>query len=46
LLYYVSILGMIGYSFVAQKKVGFITLGTYFLSQIAAFYSYFKVGHG
>jgi len=36
LLYYVSILGMIGYSFVAQKKVGFITSGTYFLSQIAA----------
>jgi hypothetical protein len=46
LLYYISILGMIGYSFAAQKKVGFITLVTYFLSQIAAFYSYIKVGHG
>jgi len=46
LLYYVSILGMIGYSFLTEKKCGFITLATYFLSQIAAFYSYFKVGHG
>jgi hypothetical protein len=45
-LYYVSILGMIGYSFLAQKKYGVITLATYFLSQIAALYSYFKVGHG
>jgi hypothetical protein len=39
-------MGMIGYSFAAQKKYGFITLATYFLSQIAALYSYFKVGHG
>lgn len=46
LLYYVSILGMIGYSFLTEKKYGFITLVTYFLSQIAAFYSYFKIGHG
>jgi hypothetical protein len=46
LLYYVSIMGMIGYSFLTQKKYGFMTLATYFLSQIAAFYSYFKVGHG
>jgi hypothetical protein len=46
LLYYVSILGMTGYSFLTEKKYGFITLATYFLSQIAAFYSYFKIGHG
>jgi hypothetical protein len=46
LLYYVSILGMIGYSFLTEKKYGFITLATYFLSQIAALYSYIKVGHG
>jgi hypothetical protein len=45
-LYYVSILGMIGYSFLAEKRYGFITLATYFLSQIAALYSYFQVGHG
>jgi len=46
LLYYVSILGMIGYSFLTEKKYGAITLATYFLSQIAAIYSYFKIGHG
>lgn len=45
-LYYVSILGMIGYSFLAEKTCGYVTLATYFLSQIAALYSYFKVGHG
>lgn len=46
LLYYVSILGMIGYSFLVEKKYGFVTLVTYFLSQFAALYSYMKVGHG
>jgi len=46
LLYYVSIFGMIGYSFLVEKKYGFITLVTYFLSQFAALYSYMKVGHG
>ena len=46
LLYYISILGMIGYSFLVEKKYGFITLVTYFLSQFAALYSYMKVGHG
>jgi len=46
ILYYASILGMIGYSFLVEKKYGFITLVTYFLSQIAALYSYMKVGHG
>lgn len=46
LLFYTSIMGMIGYSFLTEKKLGFITLATYFLSQIFVFYSYFKVGHG
>lgn len=46
LLYYASIMGMIGYAFLTEKKLGVITLVTYFLSQIAAFYSYFNVGHG
>ena len=46
ILYYVSILGLIGYSFLTEKKLGTITLATYFLSQIAALYSYFNVGHG
>jgi hypothetical protein len=46
LMYYLSIMGMIGYSFRIGKAYGFVTLATYFLSQIAAFYSYFNVGHG
>jgi len=46
ILYYVSILGMIGYSFLVEKEFGFITLITYFLNQFAALYSYLKVGHG
>jgi hypothetical protein len=37
---------MIGYSFLANKRYGFVTLVTYFLSQIAALYSYLQVGHG
>ena len=45
-LYYISILGMIGYSFLTGKTYGFVTLATYFLSQIAALYSYSQVGHG
>jgi len=46
ILYYVSILGMIGYSFLVEKRYGFITLVTYFFSQFAALYSYLMVGHG
>lgn len=46
LMYYLSIMGMIGYSFRIGKSYGFVTLATYFLSQIAALYSYLNVGHG
>ncbi len=46
ILYYLAILGLIGYGFLIEKKWGFITLLTYFLSQIAALFSYFNVGHG
>jgi hypothetical protein len=46
LLYYLSIMGMIGYTFRMGKIYGFITLISYFLSQIAALYSYVNVGHG
>ena len=46
LLYYFSLMGMIGYAFQIGRKRGFITLITYFLNQIATFYSYFLVGHG
>jgi hypothetical protein len=45
-LYYISIMGMIGYAFLTEKKYGLITLVTYFASQIAALYSYIQVGHG
>ncbi len=46
LLYYAAILGLIGYTFQIGKIYGFITLLTYFMNQIATFYSYFQVGHG
>lgn len=46
LMYYASILGMIGYAFRISKAHGFVTLITYFINQIATFYSYFNVGHG
>jgi len=46
LLYYLALFGMIGYSFQIGKRFGIVTLVTYFISQIATFYSYFQVGHG
>lgn len=46
LLYYLALFGMIGYSFQIGKRFGIVTLVTYFINQIATFYSYFQVGHG
>ncbi len=46
LVFYVGLMAMIGYSFLIKKSFGFITLGTYFLSLLATWYSYAKVGHG
>ena len=46
LLYYLSLWGMIGYSFLIGRPYGFITLVTYFLSLLATWYSYARVGHG
>lgn len=46
LIYYLSLMGMIGYSFLIGKPYGFVTLTTYFLNLFATFYSYLKVGHG
>jgi hypothetical protein len=46
LLYYLALLAMIGYTFKIGRRYGFITLATYFLNQIATFYSYSQVGHG
>jgi len=45
-LYYLAMMAMIGYSFLIGKTYGFVTLGTYFLSLFATWYSYAKVGHG
>jgi hypothetical protein len=45
LLYYVAIMGMIGYAFRIGKVYGFLTLITYFSSQVAAVFSYVNVDH-
>lgn len=46
LLFYSAEMAMIGYSFLVGRPYGFVTLGTYFLSLLATWYSYAKVGHG
>jgi hypothetical protein len=46
LLYYLALMGMIGYSFLIGRPYGFVTLVTYFLQLAATWYSYSKVGHG
>lgn len=46
LMYYVSLMGMIGYAFLIEPMYGAITLATYFLNLGATAYSYAKVGHG
>jgi hypothetical protein len=46
LLYYVSLVAMVGYAFGVGKVAGLITLGTYALNLAATWYSYSRVGHG
>jgi hypothetical protein len=46
LLYYAALMGMIGYAFQVRTAYGFATLGTYFISLLATWYSYSRVGHG
>jgi len=46
ILFYSAEMAMIGYSFLIGRTFGFITLGTYFLSLLATWYSYTRVGHG
>ena len=46
LIYYLGLMGMIGYSFSMGKPYGFVTLGTYFLNLFSTWYSYSKIGHG
>jgi hypothetical protein len=45
-LFYLALMGMIGYTFVLGKLFGFITLATYFVNLAATAYSYARVGHG
>jgi hypothetical protein len=45
-LYYLALMGMIGYSFAVGKPLGFITLATYFISLAATKYSFSRAGHG
>lgn len=39
-LYYLSLMGMIGYTFLVNKTFGFITLATYFLNLGATWYAH------
>jgi hypothetical protein len=44
--YYLGLLGLVGYSFSIGTPYGFVTLGTYFLCLFATWYAYSRVGHG
>ena len=46
LLYYVALMGMVGYALLVDPTFGGITLATYFVNLAATAYSYAKVGHG
>jgi CDP-diglyceride synthetase len=46
LVFYAALMAMVGYSFLVKKSFGYVTLCTYFLSLLATWYSYAKVGHG
>ncbi len=45
-LYYLALMGMIGYAFLVGKPYGFVTLATHFLGLFATWFSYGRVGHG
>ncbi|MHB1413770.1 MAG: hypothetical protein ACYC1C_00830 [Chloroflexota bacterium] len=45
-IYYLGLLGLIGYTFLIDKPYGFATLVTYFVGLAATWYSFAKVGHG
>jgi hypothetical protein len=46
ILYYVSLVAMMGYAFGVGRAAGLVTLGTYALNLAATWYSYTQVGHG
>jgi hypothetical protein len=45
-LYYLALMGMIGYTFAVGKPYGFVTLVTYFINLAATAWSYARVQHG
>ncbi len=45
-LYYLGLMAMIGYAFLARESYGFVTLFTYFANLGLTAYSFSKVGHG
>ena len=45
-MFYLALMGLIGYAFLTSRLLGYVTLCTYFLGLLAAWYSYSKVGHG
>ena len=45
LLYYLALMGMIGYAFAVGKPFGFVTLVTYFINMAATAWSFSRVGH-
>jgi hypothetical protein len=45
IIYFVALWGMIGYAFLTDRTLGYITLITYFINLAATTYSYMKVGH-
>jgi len=45
-LYYLALMGMIGYTFLIGKSFGFVTLITYFINLAATAFSYARVQHG
>lgn len=46
LLFYAALFALIGYTFQVNRTAGFVVLGLYFLNQLAAWFSYRRVGHG
>jgi hypothetical protein len=45
-LYYLALMGMIGYTFAVGKPYGFLTLITYFINLASTAWSYARVQHG
>jgi len=45
-LYYLALMGLIGYSFAIGKPCGFVTLITYFINLAATAFSFARVQHG